>query len=203
MGLAIALVAMSVIAVFAGVFMADVLQDHEVGGEVLQLLVFLLADALALLAAAGASLFRFIQVVFDGQTRQMVGKFLTTVLGTVGRFGSGSGRWRQKFNPGHQKAEEQQLPGIKAFGPWAIAASQQRRQAMTQQLIVLVQELDRFVALSEDAVALRDSLIAVGDDLIALDDQTLEEDRVVGKLQEGRVVHDSAASYARSSELLQ
>jgi hypothetical protein len=189
MSVAIALGAMSAIAVFAGVFMADVLQDYEVRWKVLQLLVFLLADALALLAAAGASLFRFIQVVFDGQAWQMVGKFLTTVLGTVGRFGSGSGRWRQKFNPGHQKAEEQQLPGIKAFGPWAIAASQQRRQAMTQQLIVLVQELDRFVALSNG--------------LVALDDQALEEDRVVGKFQEGRIVHDSAASYAWSTGILQ
>jgi ABC-type spermidine/putrescine transport system permease subunit II len=106
MSVAIALGAMSAIAVFAGVFMADVLQDYEVRWKVLQLLVFLLADALALLAAAGASLFRFIQVVFDGQAWQMVGKFLTTVLGTVGRFGSGSGRWRQKFNPGHQQAEQ-------------------------------------------------------------------------------------------------
>jgi hypothetical protein len=80
MGLAIALVAMSVIAVLTGVFVADVLQDHEVGGEVLQLLVFLLADALALLAAAGAGLFGFIQVMLDGQAWQMLGKFLTAVF---------------------------------------------------------------------------------------------------------------------------
>src|SRR5271156_5751111 len=80
MSVAIALGAMSAIAVLAGVFMADVLQNHKVGWKVLQLLVFLLADALALLTAAGASLFRFIQVVLDGQTRQMFGKLLATVL---------------------------------------------------------------------------------------------------------------------------
>ena len=60
--------------------MADVLQDHEVGGKVLRLLVFLLADALTLLAAAGAGLLRFAQVVLDGQTRQMLGEFLTAVF---------------------------------------------------------------------------------------------------------------------------
>ena len=51
--------------------------------------------------------------------------------------------------------------------------------AVTQQLIVLGQELDRFVTL--------------GNRFIALDEQLLEKNRVVGKFQEGRVVHDSAA----------
>jgi hypothetical protein len=57
MRLAIALVAMSRIAVRAGVFVADVLQDHEVAGKVLQLLALLLSDALPLLTAAGAGFF--------------------------------------------------------------------------------------------------------------------------------------------------
>ena len=81
-----------------------------------QLLVFLLADALSLLAAAGAGFFRFAQVMFDGQTRQMIGKFLAAVLGTIGRFGLPSGIRRRKLNPGHEQPEEQQLPGIEAFG---------------------------------------------------------------------------------------
>jgi hypothetical protein len=124
-------------AVLAGVLVADVLQDHEVGGQVLQLFAFLLADALALLSTAGAGFFRFIQIVLDGQARQVVGKYLAAVLGTVGGLGSGSGSRRRRFNPGHQQAEEQQLPGIKALGPRTVAAPQQRRQAVTQQLIVL------------------------------------------------------------------
>ena len=73
----------------------------------LQLFVCLLADALSLLAAAGAGLFRFIQIVLDGQAWQMVGKFLTPVLGTVGGLGSGRGSLRRKFDPGHEQAEEQ------------------------------------------------------------------------------------------------
>ena len=84
-------------------------------------------------------------------------------------FGSETGRW--ELNPRHQQAEEQELPGIEAFGPRAVAASQQRRQAMTQELVVLAQELDRFVTL------LTMSWSSLRNGLVAFDDQALEEDR--------------------------
>jgi len=160
---------------------------------VLQLLVFLLTDALALLAAARAGPFRFIQVVLNGQTRQMLRKFLTAVPGTVGGLGlqGGTGRW--ELNPRHEQAEEEQLPGIEAFGPRSVAASQQRRQAVTQQLIVLAQELDRFVTLFQ----YRGMTSALGEN------DSSQRCRIVGKFQEGRVVHDSDESYALAIGMLQ
>jgi hypothetical protein len=85
------------------------------------------------------------------------------------------------------------LPRIKAFGPRAVAAPQQRRKAMTQQLVVLAQELDRFISLFQ-----RHGVMCA-----FRENHSSQRYRVIGKFQEGRVVHDSDASYALSIGMLQ
>ena len=79
------------------------------------------------------------------------------------------------------------LPGIKAFGPRAVTASQQRRQAVTQQLIVLAQELNRFITLGEKRVA----LVQRGGMVSTFGENDSSQSRwIVGKFQEGRIIHD-------------
>ena len=61
---------------------------------------------------------------------------------------------------------------------------------MTQQLIVLAQELDRFVSLADESVAFSQRCGMMS---AFSENDSSQCCRIVGKFQEDRVVHDSAA----------
>jgi hypothetical protein len=91
------------------------------------------------------------------------------------------------------------LPGVEPLGPRAVTASQQCRQAVAQELIVLTQEPDRFFPLRQDAVLLGNDLVLPGDGGVAVGDHALQDRRVIGKISEGRIIHDDDRRYVLSA----
>ena len=58
----------------AGILDSGVLENHQVGGDVFELIGELFADLVAFFTAAGAGLVGIFQIVFDADARQMPGK---------------------------------------------------------------------------------------------------------------------------------
>ena len=201
-GLAIALGAGPAVAVLASVFDAGVLEDHEVGRHVFQLLGDLLGDPAALFSAACAGPLTFFQVVFDADAGQMIGKLAAAVGLALGRDGNtdrrrglreGNPARRDGLDRRNPQAEQQQLPRVEPLGPRAVAGPQQHPQAVLEQGVVFPQEGQVLPQRLQRAVAFGQIGALTGDD-------PLEGLGVVGKL-EVRIVHDAGRLYPRSRTL--
>lgn len=174
----------------------------ERGRQIFELLAYFLADSLADLAAAGTGLFGILEVVLDLDAGQALGQGLAAVVVAIPDqthdhlvtrlFGDARLVERHRVD---LESEEQELARVEPLGLRPVGAAQDGGdRGLVLGLHPQPQGLELFGGLLPDVF---DEPIALDERDLPLHEQSLEQDRVVGKVVD--VTHDDIKERYRVS----